>query len=427
MRVLVITRSAWRESNNTGSTMSNFFSDMPKDCAFYGLSCRSELPDNPVARKSFQISEYALLKNLLTRKPVGTEVVSTPASDLAGTERKIYRRSHRLGRGLTTLFRELVWTFGNWKSKALDDFLEDVQPDILFMTAFESIFPYKILRYIQKKTGAAVVLFHADTNYTLKQFSLSPFYWIERLAMRKYIRRAVAESALNYSITQEQGAAYTKKFHKPFYWLTKSEDFLQMPAPPTHRGEPVQLVYTGNIDSGRMQSLLLLLDALREINRDRVRAQLHIYAGIVQNPKKIHQLCVPGVSFFHGEVPVKELEQIYREADILVYTEGLDLRSRLKVREAFSSKLVDYFFAARCIFAVGPKDIAPVAHLLRTDAAVVASSPDEVRNQLKALVENSALREAYAEKAWRCGAEHHNSKTMKKQLYEQLSALTAQK
>lgn len=422
MRILVITRAAWRDDNNTGSTMSNFFADMPADCSVYSLCCRAEAPDNPVAKESFQISEYALLKNMFNRRPVGS-LACGPAPSAAQAEQSAYRRGRRMGQGLVQLAREWIWTFGKWKSKALDDFLDHVRPDIVFMMTFDSIFPYKILRYVQQKTGAAAVLFHADATYTLRQLSFSPFFWIERLTLRRHVRRAIADAALNYSITQEQCEEYAKRFGKPFYLLTKSERFEQMPPLPQPGKRPVQLVYTGNLDKGRARSLQRLVEALAAVNRSTVRAQLHIYAGVVQDMRRAERLCVPDISFFHGSIPAQEIPVVQAKADILVYTEGLDLQSRLKVRQSFSSKLVDYFAAARCVFAIGPADAAPLRHLLRTDAAVVASTPSEICPKLEALVEDGSLRNAYAEKAWQCGKEFHNSNSMRTQLYAQLYAL----
>ena len=66
MRVLVITRAPWRTDNNTGNTMTNFFSDM-KDIEFYNLYFRDQLPQNDIAKRSFAISEGQLVKNLLKK------------------------------------------------------------------------------------------------------------------------------------------------------------------------------------------------------------------------------------------------------------------------------------------------------------------------------------------------------------------------
>lgn len=58
-------------------------------------------------------------------------------------------------------------------------------------------------------------------------------------------------------------------------------------------------------------------------------------------------------SILMGSVPATEIEEIQKNADILVHAEGLDLKSRLAVRQSFSTKIVDYLKMARPIFAVG--------------------------------------------------------------------------
>lgn len=423
MKVLVITRGVWSNSNNTGGTMTNFFSDMPNDCTFYSLYCRSENPDNQIAVRSFKIGEYELFKNFLHRSPVGSIAPMQTAAHVSADERKIYRRGRRFGKSITQPLRELLWLPGTWKSASLDAFLQSTQPDVIFMPAFDSLYTYRLLWYVQKKTGARTVLFHEDDNYSLAPFFSSPLYWVHRFVLRSYMRKAIREAALNFSITDMQCADYSKRFKRPFYLLTKSADFQTPPPLPQKREGPLQMVYTGNIDAGRARSLALLAQAVQKLNRDTLRVQLHIYSGIVQNEKFLENMTVRDMVFFHGEVSPKEVAAIQTQADILVFTEGLDRRSKYRVRQSFSSKLVDYFAAARCIFAVGPTGIAPIVHLERHDAAIVAHNAEEVFVKLKSLTENPDLLGAYARKAWECGAQYHNSRIMRSALYKALKSV----
>lgn len=420
MRVLVITRGVWSDSNNTGGTMTNLFSDMPNDCTFYSLYCRSENPDNPIAKQSFKIGEYELFKNLLHHSPVGSLAPMQTAGHISADEQKIYRRGRRFGKSVTQPLRELLWLPGTWKSASLDTFLQNTQPDVIFMPAFDSLYTYRLLWYVQKKTGARTVLFHEDDNYSLPPFFSSPLYWIHRFVLRSYMRKAVREAALNFCITDMQCADYKKRFGRPFYLLTKSADFQTLPPLPKTGDGPLQMVYTGNIDTGRAHSLALLAQAVQKINRDALRVQLHIYSGIVKNEKFLQNMTVRDMVFFHGAVSPKEVAAIQSRADILVFTEGLDRYSKYRVRQSFSSKLVDYFATARCIFAVGPAEIAPIAHLERHDAAIVAHNAEEVFVKLQDLTENPDLLTTYARQAWECGAQYHNSRTMRSALYEAL-------
>lgn len=423
MKVLVITRGVWSDSNNTGGTMTNFFLNMPNDCTFYSLYCRSENPDNQIAEQSFKIGEYELFKNLLHRRPVGSLAPMQTESRASAAEQKIYRRGRRFGKSITQPLRELLWLPGTWKSASLDAFLQNAQPDVIFMPAFDSLYTYRLLWYAQEKTGARTVLFHEDDTYSPPPFFSSPLYWIHRFVLRSYMRKAVQEAAFNFCITDMQCVDYQKRFGRTFYLLTKSADFQTPPPPLEWSDRPLQMVYTGNIDAGRARSLKVLSQAVQKVNRDSIRVQLHIYSGIVKNEKFLQKMTVRDMVFFHGEVSPKEVAAIQSDADILVYTEGLDRRSKYRVRQSFSSKLVDYFAAARCIFAVGPADIAPITHLEKHDAAIVAHNAEETFVKLKGLTENPDRLTAYAQKAWECGARYHNSRTMRATLYDALKSV----
>ena len=82
-------------------------------------------------------------------------------------------------------------------------------------------------------------------------------------------------------------------------------------------------------------------------------------------------------------VPAREIQSIHADADVLVHVESFSLKDRLVVRHSFSTKLVDYFHAARCVFAVAPPDVASMCYLLKNDSAVVATSEHDVIIQLR--------------------------------------------
>ena len=125
MRVMVITRAPWRNDNNTGNTMTNFFSDM-KDVEFYNLYFRDQLPKNDIVVKSFAISEGQLIKNLLKRNPVGKEVCEQDTTSL-NSEDGIYKSAKKIGTVLLTFVRDMLWSIGRWKSNNFKKFLEEIK------------------------------------------------------------------------------------------------------------------------------------------------------------------------------------------------------------------------------------------------------------------------------------------------------------
>lgn len=53
----------------------------------------------------------------------------------------------------------------------------------------------------------------SDDCYTLRQFSLSPLFWIDRLWKRRYVKRAIDECMLLYVITDRQ----KKRIYRDFW------------------------------------------------------------------------------------------------------------------------------------------------------------------------------------------------------------------
>lgn len=418
MRVLVITRAPWRNDNNTGNTMTNFFSDM-KDVEFYNLYFRDQLPKNDIVVKSFAISEGQLIKNLLKRNPVGKEVCEQDTTSL-NSEDGIYKSAKKIGTVLLTFVRDMLWSIGRWKSNNFKKFLEEIKPDVVFMPVFNCFYPHKILQFVKKQTGAKIILFHADDNYTLKQFSLSPLYWLYRFNLRKWVRKSVKISDVNYAISYIQKEEYEKAFNKPFKVLTKGLDFDEVPKFKTEYNKPLQLVFTGNIGVNRWRSLAIIAEALKEINAHGIKAQMKIYTATPITEKMEKALNIENTSKIMGFVDSSEVAGIQSNADMLIHVEAMDLKNKLLVRQSFSTKLVDYFKSARPILAVGPKDVASIDHLRRNGCAIVADNKQELIQNLTECINNNNKLTEIAVKGYECGKKHHNKEIIDSMIIEDI-------
>lgn len=418
MRVLVITRAPWRNDNNTGNTMTNLFSNM-KDIEFYNLYFRDQLPKNDIVLKSFAISEGQLVRNLLKKTPVGQEVCEQDTI-LQNQEDGIYKSAKKVGTTFLAFIRDVLWSVGKWKSGNFKKFLEENKPDVIFMPVFNCFYPHKILRFVKKQTSAKIILFHADDNYTLKQFSLSPIYWLYRLNLRKWVRKSVEISDVNYAISNIQKEEYEKAFNKPVKLLTKGLNFDETPNYKTEYNQPLQLVFTGNIGVNRWCSLAVIADALKEINADTVKAEMKIYTATPITEKIDKALNIENASKIMGFVESEKVAEIQSAADILIHVEAMDLKNKLLVRQSFSTKLVDYFKSARPILAVGPKDVASIDHLIRNDCAIVADNKQELVEKLTECINNKNKLTEIAVKGYECGKKHHNKESIYNLLYEDI-------
>lgn len=419
MRLLVITRAPWLNDNGIGSTLTDFFSEFP-NAEIYGLCLREAPKVTPLCKKNFYISEGQLLRALLHKGKIGSISGDVNNSTAQQKEEAAYNKAKRYNFAILQFFREMLWGTGLWKNEILDAYLEEVRPDIVFFPDFPCVYAHKVLKYVKEKTQAKVAIFHADDCYTLKQFSFSPVFWMYRFYLRKWVKSSVRLSSFHYVISDVQKEDYDKAFSVNNRLLTKFGDFDCEPVFKEKYGNPLQIVFTGNVGLNRWKSLAVIADALKQINKESVKAELKIYTAneITKNIKE--KLDVPGVSTIMGKAPASEMPRIQGEADILVHVEAFDVKNKLAVRQSFSTKIVDYLKRGRAILAVGPLDVASIKHLKDNKCAIVATNAVDLVKELDRVIEDNSLLTEYASKAYACGRKFHNKKDMLAMLYEEL-------
>ncbi len=421
MRILVVSRSAWRNDNSTGNTLTDFFYEI-SDAEIFSLYMREQSPQNDIAKRHFFISEKQMIKRLLGKKvEVGAEYTGEKVND--SSEKAMYDAAKKHPSYLMYIAREILWSIGGWKNEKLKRYIDEVDPDVIFFPTFGFYYPHKILQHLHTLTDAKIILFHADDHYTLKQWSFSPIYWLYRFGLRKWMRRSARIAAIQYCISDVQKADYDKAFGCECKLLTKFADFSAEPPLKNTYGNPLQLVFTGNININRWKLLAVLAKTLERINHDGVKAQLRIYTATPLTDAMKISLNKDGTSYLMGSVPSSEIPSIQREADILVHVESTDRKNRLLVRQSFSTKIVDYLKSARPIVAVGPKEVASIKHLIDYNCAIVADNEQELYEKLSLLLDDRQQLQAYATQSYMCGRSNHDKKQKQAMLQQDLYRL----
>lgn len=427
MKILIVSNTPWSKENSFGNSFSNIFEGIP-DLEFANISCRTVTDLDPIVSACFEISEKSLLKHLKDKrspsgKKIDIEALKNCKKSAEESNIKTFARKKRW----QVLFwaRDIIWTLGRWKSQELLDFIDDFKPDLIFQPVYYSSYLNDIACFIQEYTNVPMLGYISDDCYTLRQFSLSPLYWIDRLHKRKKVKKTIEKCKILYVISEIQKRDYEKAFGVPCKILTKSADFTEPPQLKTSYNTPLQLVFTGNIGTNRWKSLAVIAQALQELNQNGTKAELRIYTATPLTAKMQKALQIDGASYLMGTVPASAIPQIQSEADMLVHAEALDLKNRLAVRQSFSTKLVDYFKAARPILAVGPKDVASIDHLLQNNCALVADNAADLAVMLSDCLENPKRLHTLAENAFLCGKRHHDAAQMKEMLYADLKNTVA--
>lgn len=421
MKVLVVSCSPWREDNSIGNSYTNIFKGI-ENIEIAHICCGSGVPNTDFVKHHFHINEKSIIKNLINKKnKTGNILINKDNFEEKNSKEKSLFKFMRIYRfQIFFLIRDIIWSFKNWISKELKEFVDDFNPDIIFAPFLDSKYLNEMLLFLEEYTKKPLIVYAWDDVYTLKQFSISPFYWINKFYQRKKLKEVADKSSKMYTISKMQQNEYAEIFGKDCDLLYKGYSFTKLPKYNLCNNKPLKLVFTGNIAHSRWKILAQIGEALRDINKEEIKAQLFIYTNSPTNNKIEKSLNIENSTFLMGEVSNSQVLKIQQDADILVHVEPFEKKELLRVKMSFSTKLVDYFMNARCIFAVGSKDVASIEYLTRNDAAIVSSNKDEIYKNLQNLIQRPELIKQYSEKAWECGRRNHQINKIQKDLYETL-------
>ncbi len=415
-KVLSISLSTWREDSGI-HTQTDLFRLYDKERVAQ-IYTKSDLPNTPVCNSFFRISENEIIKSVLNRKCVGKRVYNASSADeetkkAAQAEQKLYAKAHKKKSWLMTVAREIVWSLGKWKTKALEQFIREEAPDVYFVPIYPVVYMGKLQLYILKKYPKPYVCYLADDNYSYRSCGYNPFAYIHRFMLRKVVRQLAENCTEMFTITKTEGDETDRLFGTNSIVLTKGIDYSGRTFEPCPAKYPLRMVYTGNLLIGRADSLVEISKAMAVINKEEPKITFDIYTPTQLDGKTAEMLNANGCHV-HGSVPKSEVDAIQKSADIVVFAESLKKNHRYDARLSFSTKLTDYFKNGKCIFAIGDKEIAPIIYLRENDCAVIANENDEIAERLSSLVSSPEKINEYAEKAFNTGKLNHNIDDIKK-------------
>lgn len=418
IRMLVITHAPWRNDTSVGNSYSNIFASMDDRIEFAQLYIRDGMPENNLVHIYYHISEKQLFKSIINRRPVGNKFtlenpMETPPVEFSN----VYNRMRRLRWNIFLLGRDVASSLGKWKTKELDNFLDDFKPDIIFGTLGFIPIINQLMVYARKKTGAVLIPYPWDDWYHINRNYLSPFYYLRIWIERHYIKKTVNNSAYLYTITEQMRDEYTQIFRKPCKVLRKGFEFDVRTPQKATGNEELRLLYAGNIGDKRWEILARIVDAIKHANsRHKKQAHLVIYTLSPVSEEMKMALNVEGCSSLMGAIPSKEVPQVMSGADILVHVEPIDKTKLENNRLSFSTKIVDYLFQGKCILAVGGEN-ASMRYLKENDAAIVVNDLSQLDSIIHELLMNQDVINRYAERAWNCGVKNHDIKKIQDMIY----------
>lgn len=425
IKILVITYLPWREDNNIGNSYSNIFANTQDKYEFAHIYVRNGLPQNSIAKDYYHISIIKMMKRVFKPNIVVGE--SLKFEDSSNTEKTQYsscfKKLKMLRWPIFFLVEELFGLSNSWKTKEFDRFIDDFNPDIVFGTLPDNPLISNLMLYVKKRKQIPLVTYPWDDYYSLKHTNLSPIFWIRKFMQRHYLYKTAKQSEFLYVISNLMQEEYKKCFHKDCRILFKGYPFDEDKIiKECSRTLPIRLVYMGNIGAGRWKTLALLASAIRKLNTNRQKMMLDIYTLSPTDETMKKALNITSCSKLNAPVPNEEKKKVMDGADILLHVEPFNKAEYQFYRASFSTKLVDYFYSAKCILAIGGMT-ASTDYLKRNDAAICILDKSNILPYLMEIISNPQIINEYSKKSWNCGLHNHQIDKIQDRMYNDFKSL----
>jgi len=429
IKILIISSELWKNGTNGGNVLSNLFEGM--DAEFAQIYCSPGSPDNTVCEKYYQMTDFMMINNVIKGHKVGKgfeyfhKSALQPTLSYASQENKgFYRFFSRYRLNLFFVIKELLWKLAKWDNQQLSKFITDFEPDIIFAPCYASHYMLQITRYVANLTSKKVISYISDDNYSLRQKSLSPIFWINRLILRSSMRKTFPYYSLTYTMTDEQLFELKSALNANMKILRKGGDF-SGDCVKTSVNLPIRMVYAGGIYCGRWKTLAYIGELLKKINQDEIKMRLDIYTQTNITTKQRKLLNDNCNIFLHQPVSQTELNQIYQSSDIALHVESFEKQYKLLTRLSFSTKIVDCLASSCAVMAISSKEHSGLTYLKKEDAAICIDDPSKIEKALQKIADNPEIAIKYANKAWDCGKRNHQIESIRAGLHKDLLGIAS--
>lgn len=405
MRVLIISKEAWRNEQNGGNVLTNIFENFSGDYA--QIYCTDALPNNSICKSYYQMTDNMMVNNILHNKKVGKEIKyeNYPYDTKAYVQK--YNSLKKCNLPIVPVLREIVWKIAKWDIDGIKNFVLDFNPDVIFAPCYGSHYMIKLTKIVKSFCDVPVISYISDDFYTNKQFNFSIIYWLNHFILRKHVSDVFKLYDLVYTMTNEQKSQCEKDFHANMKILRKVGNFDKKRLK-TKVNNPIRFVYAGGIYLNRWKTLVSLAESIKKINKNGTKMVLDIYTTNEISPKVLNILNDNKNSFVHKAVSLEELKDIYSNSDIALHVEGFDIKNKMTVRLSFSTKIVDCLDSGCAVMAICDDKQAGFSYLKKNNAALCIDDKKNIYDCLLSIINNPQILIDYQKKAFDLGTLNHS-------------------
>lgn len=424
-RVLVVDPCPFNRNRATGILKSSMFEGWPKDC-LAAVDYSNMQPGFDVCEQYWKLTKTDILRALVGLRPSAGPIgkpqeldgsLFDPAEAFRYEDRpRIEQRLSFLDVNVRTCFGELMFSLPSVLSGPLREWISNFQPDVIFSISGNLSMLRTIARVAAWRRIPLVLFFTDDwmDSAYIGQWGCS----ILQHSTRKWLRICLDAARGRLTASDAMAAEYSRRYGGVFEPLMQSVEAetvnRSMTPPPARVG--VRFTFTGGMTPNRWQPLAAIGRALLELRTEGVDAEFHVYSSPqdLETYGGVFRQMAPAVRIA-GTADPGDIPAIHRDADVLVHVEAFDDDTRRYTRFSFSTKIPQYLAAGRCVFAYGPAELASIRYIGDSGAGVAESgeSPDAVRNTLRRIILNPALREQAGHTAVSLAITRHDAATQR--------------
>lgn len=398
MKVLLISHNPVTTYNNMGKTFLSLFSAFKREelCQLY---IYPTVPDVDCCGSYYRFTDGDALHSLIDGRVVGGEVFPNLEchSEFNSENEERFYRTPRNRKEIARLGRDMVWKLSNWNNTALNEWLDQQAPDLIFAAVGNQEMLYDMAMMVAKQRNIPLVPYVCDDYY----YSHGNGGFIQRLREKRInvkIHELMRHAALTVTICQELTNGYARTFE------VKAETVMTSPVAQVRHYTVTgigskHLVYMGNIEAGREQPLMELGRAL--VAENRMSGMAHTLDIYTDNkcPKALNWLASCPAICLHGFVTGQSYMETFDGADVFVHVESFEEKNRERVRYSISTKIIECLASGRPLLAYGPKDVASMAYLRRNKCAILAQSQEELTAAVENVLTKEQIRKSVVENA----------------------------
>lgn len=337
----------------------------------------------------FQITDKMLLNRWLGKKnKVGKpylreqlteESLLSENPNKAGESSKLYKLGSR-HTPLTHLLRKLLWQKRLWNTPELNQWLEDFNPECVFLSFSNDFFILEIALYIAQKFDIPICSSTGDDYYFDGKFSLNPLYYLYHEWYKSLNRKVFRHKGSSIYIGDKIRDKYNSAFGLDGETVYLVSEIERRPFRPIDL-QNCKIRYFGNIRMGRNHSICVVANVLAKINSD---LRVEVYSS-ESSPKvlDVFNSC-PNVNF-KGAIPYKEVMEKTIDSDILLVVEGTEPSEVNLSRYALSTKVADALASGCNIVAYGSMECGAIEYMRNINCVTMGTSTMELDTSLRNL------------------------------------------